>query len=129
MKKRFRNIVLRVAIVLTVFPFSTCSRDSNAIRATPEPLIRPTPARTAFEKGVYPILKVNCSPCHITRSPQIAANNLDVAYSSTKEQVNFTAVEQSLLVAKSKDGHCGERCRLDTGPLVRELRNWAELER
>ncbi len=99
----------------------------------------------AYEKTVYPLLKQNCILCHASPPnedgmPEHASANIKVSYDwsknksgpkSGKKLVVFQNPALSLIIERSKDGHCGSTCSSNT-PLASNLQaaifTWAEAE-
>lgn len=112
---------------LSVFLFAALLGCSSSPEASPSPP-KSEPGLQAFQSSVYPYLRTHCASCHATRAPQIAAKDVNQAYQATRPLVEFAAVQNSRLVTKAQDRHCGPTCSGDVGELVSALKTWAAHE-
>ncbi len=64
--------------------------------------------REAFRTTLYPIVKRDCTECHVaSQAPTFAASDVGVAFNAVMPTVNWESLSSSKLVARSTDSHCG----------------------
>ncbi len=80
----------------------------------------------SFVINFYPLARSRCASCHGGAiSPPIASGDSASAYAASKSFVDFGAVAQSVLVAKSMNGHCGSAmCISDGGEFTSAIQRW-----
>lgn len=85
----------------------------------------------AFSKSVYLITRSKCIMCHETQnSPMHASADVALAYLAAYSKVDFINIENSTILKKIKDGHCGlPNCTTDGAEMLRALNNWKAFEK
>ncbi len=84
----------------------------------------------AFRYSVYKFTRANCVQCHgETQSPLHAGYDIATAYSAAKPKVNFADIPASIMVERSKNGHCGlPTCMTDGTAMIAAIQTWAAAE-
>lgn len=81
--------------------------------------------RDAFAKSVYLKVRKNCVFCHDGRrpdTPMFASPDLQVSYDRLLNYMNFSKIEDSLLVIRAGNGHCkDENCEEEHGQEMKKL--------
>ena len=68
--------------------------------------------RTAYENSVFPVVRNRCSTCHgSTQSPLFAVSDLAQSFQAAESRIDEQQPDQSRLVIKSANGHCGANCQ------------------
>ena len=89
----------------------------------------------AFQRTVYAKVRRDCAQCHDGRrpdAPPFAVNDPLRSYETLVSYMNFSHLEESLLVIRAGNGHCGlENCEEDSGVEMQSLASqwWNEGER
>lgn len=91
-----------------------------------------------FKEVFYPYWKDTklCGACHITnQAPQFLTTDLQVAYKTTLNYVNFNDVNRSILIRQSMPnaqgvGHCKNlaNCKTDGKMMTKMLTEWAKID-
>ena len=73
----------------------------------------------AFENTVFPVITNYCAGCHDgskEEAPPFAKGVVEDSYKRLRNYVNFTNIDQSLLIDQAGNGHCGEEeCEFEAG--------------
>jgi hypothetical protein len=84
-----------------------------------------------FNAEVYPKLRQFCASCHGGGiQAAIASSNPDIAYTESRKFINFSNSDQSSLLTRSTNNHCGipALCGLPTNTLRTAVANWVQAE-
>lgn len=82
-------------------------------------------AVAAFELTVLPYALQNCQTCHGHSQVPLFARNLPKKdHEVSRRYVSFSRVQRSRLVARAKDGHCGNLCLSDGTELEEAITLW-----
>lgn len=79
----------------------------------------------AFKKTVYAKVRRDCVECHDgskAKAPPFATDNAESSYSQLLSYMNFSKVDESLLVYRAGNNHCGkENCQETSGKEMAKL--------
>lgn len=89
----------------------------------------------AFEQTVFAKVRKDCAKCHDGQrpnAPAFAIGDMAKSYELVANYMNFTKTDESLLVIRAGNGHCGtDKCEEESGREMAELaeRWWSEGEK
>ena len=89
------------------------------------------PGLAAFERTVYAKVRRDCAGCHSgvrPDAPAFASGDVKQSYEHLLNYMNFSQPQESLLVVRAGNGHCGEEnCEIESGIEMAELaKSWWE---
>ncbi len=80
---------------------------------------------TAFQATVYAKVRRDCAKCHDgsnPKAPPFATADMQSSYNQLLSYMNFSKIEESLLLFRAGNGHCGmDNCRETSGKEMLDL--------
>jgi hypothetical protein len=78
-----------------------------------------------FRTSVYAKVRQDCASCHASGSyPRFASETITEAHEVAKAKTDFASPASSLLVLRTKDGHCGTACSTDGAAMTILIQGW-----
>lgn len=130
--RSWKNLVLGLSVALwsACSPLAALKKNLQPISAPPEPIVSEG-GKAVFVAEVYPKLRQNCAGCHAGGiQAALASDNVDTAYAESRRFINFSSSDQSALLIRSTNNHCGlpAMCGLPVSVLQQPIANWVQAE-
>ncbi len=137
-KREMRRVLLALG-ALSGLVFSACGPFMPGMSKLEDAAMAVYPLRSAdvnlssgidaFRSVVYPLItQSQCTGCHISQTPTIAAPQIEVAYPAALTRLSKSNPAASTLVIKSQDGHCGGCSSAPQGAWIAAMESWAQAE-